>query len=278
MRAALSTVPSSPGRDNEDLAAVTPTAAVLLDGAGTPEGSESGCVHGVPWFVRELGTALLAEITAGGSPLADCLATAIGRMQARHGDRCDLDHTGSPSATVLAVRTHGETLEYLVLADSVLLIDQDRDQPLVITDDREAQAGRELRKHMDSLAGGTPEHTEARREYVETLRSHRNQAGGFWVASTDPAAAHEALTGSLPLADVRSIALLSDGASRLVDRFALASWSDLLRILATNGPDELIRQVRAAEASDPHGSRWPRGKATDDASAVYLTRWHSPTS
>jgi hypothetical protein len=45
--------------------------------------------------------------------------------------------------------------------------------------------------------------------------------------------------------------LLSDGASRLVDLFELATWEELLALLDENGPDELLRQVRAAEATDP---------------------------
>jgi hypothetical protein len=64
--------------------------------------------------------------------------------------------------------------------------------------------------------------------------------------------------------------LLSDGASRLVDPFGLATWEELLALLDENGPDELLRQVRAAEAGDPEGRQWPRTNRSDDATAVYL--------
>jgi hypothetical protein len=64
--------------------------------------------------------------------------------------------------------------------------------------------------------------------------------------------------------------LLSDGASRLVDLFELATWEELLALLDESGPDELLRQVRAAEAVDPQGRQWPRTKRSDDATAVYL--------
>jgi hypothetical protein len=50
-----------------------------------------------------------------------------------------------------------------------------------------------------------------------------------------------------------------------------AHWQpSFLDVLAEQGPDAIIRQVRAAEASDPDGRRWPRGKRHDDASAAYL--------
>jgi hypothetical protein len=64
--------------------------------------------------------------------------------------------------------------------------------------------------------------------------------------------------------------LLSNGASRLVDLFGLATWEELLALLDENGSDELLRQVRAAEAVDPEGRQWPRTKRSDDATAVYL--------
>ena len=95
--------------------------------------------------------------------------------------------------------------------------------------------------------------------------------GGFWVAAANPAAAYESLTGIRPVDDVESVALLSDGASRLVDRFDLKTWADTIATLRDRGPAALIAEVRRAEHSDPQGSRWPRGKTYDDATAAYCT-------
>jgi hypothetical protein len=67
--------------------------------------------------------------------------------------------------------------------------------------------------------------------------------------------------------------LLSDGASRLVDLFELATWEELLALLDENGPDELLRQVRAAEAVDPKVASGPGpSAATTPASCT----WSSP--
>jgi hypothetical protein len=77
-------------------------------------------------------------------------------------------------------------------------------------------------------------------------------------------------TGTLPSKSLQRAVLLSDGASRLVDLFELATWEELLAMLDENGPDELLRQVRAAGAVDPEGRQWPRTKRSDDATAVYL--------
>ncbi|MEV0971631.1 integrase [Microtetraspora glauca] len=187
-----------------------------------------------------------------------------------HDFTCDVNHPGSPSATVVMLRRTGDALDFLVLADSVLVLDViGADAPMVITDDREGQVGKRYRTAMDALGSGTPDHTAALREYVEAMRAHRNRDGGFWVAASDPLAAEQALTGTLPTDQIRAAALLSDGASRLVDRFGLATWRQALDILAQGGPAELIRQVRQAEHSDIHGKRWPRGKSLDDATAAY---------
>ncbi|WP_214411386.1 protein phosphatase 2C domain-containing protein [Sphaerisporangium fuscum] len=270
MRVTFATEPASSTRPNEDFVAATADAVVLLDGAGTPAGSESGCSHGVAWYSRMLGSTLLASMTQSADPLAETLAEGIKAVTSMHDFTCDLSHAGSPSATVVMLRHAGDVLEWLVLADSVLVLDVgDTAEPMVICDDREAQIGARYRARMDALPGGSPEHAQAHREYVEGLRHHRNRDGGFWVASVDPLAAEQALTGSVPADRVRAAALLSDGASRLFDRFHLATWREGLGILGEHGPAGLIGRVREAERSDLDGRRWPRGKTFDDATAAY---------
>ena len=270
MLVSLATDAASPDRDNEDFAAASANVAVLLDGAGTPGGAESGCIHGVAWFTRQLGAQLLAEASDDERPLPECLRNAICHTRNLHAETCDLDHPGTPSATVIAVRLGPDNVEYLVLADSVLLFDVIGGDPIALTDDREAQVGRAHRAAMDALPSGSPEHDLALKEYVETLRKYRNAADGFWVAASDASAADHALTGSESLDTLRAVALLSDGASRLTDRFHLTDWAGVLQLLDKESPQQLIDRVRAAERDDPHGERWPRGKVHDDATAVYV--------
>jgi hypothetical protein len=65
--------------------------------------------------------------------------------------------------------------------------------------------------------------------------------------------------------------------SQVQDRRALDDESvvrepDLQALLDENGPDELLRQVRAAAVADAGGRQWPRTKRSDGATAVYLVR------
>ncbi|MQS37057.1 integrase [Streptomyces katsurahamanus] len=269
MSITLASTPANADEENEDFAAVGAGAAVLLDGAGVA-GADTGCVHGIAWFSSTLGALLLRTITARpDAPLADCLAGALAEVRSLHSGTCDVGHPASPTSTVVAIRVHEGTAEYLALGDSTVVLAERGGKCTAVTDRRLDDAGRELRRSMDTLPTGSAEHVAALAEFRTALTSLRNRPGGFWIAGPDPEAARHALTGSAPLASLDSVSLLSDGASRLVDRFAFASWADIVGLLGSAGPDALIRRVRAAESQDPVGKRWPRGKSRDDATALH---------
>ncbi|MFF4656624.1 integrase [Streptomyces sp. NPDC001381] len=271
MRVALDSQPAEPGRENEDFAAAAPGAAVLLDGAGVA-GGETGCSHGVAWFSSTLGGLLLRAITTHAArPLPECLAESIRAVRSLHENSCDLVHRASPTSTVIAVRARGEALEYLVLGDSSLVLVGKGEETTVVTDQRLDEVGKRLRGSVDALPTGSPEHAAALAEYRDALTELRNRPGGFWIAGPDPRAADHADTGTVPMGSLASVTLLSDGATRLVDRFELATWKEALAVLSASGPAELIRRVREAEAGDFDGRRWPRGKARDDATVLHWT-------
>lgn len=268
MHAEIATVPGSPDQPNEDWAAATPTVAVVLDGLTTPRDLESGCLHGVPWYVEHLGSALLARLADHTVELTACLAGAIEDVASLHTDTCDLSNPGTPQSTVAAVRVRDSELEWLALADAIIVFDRN-DEVQVISDDRVEQAAASQRDEALRSRVGTNEHEQDVSRLVEVQRRVRNRPGGYWVAAADPAAASESITGAVPLAEVKRVAVLSDGAARLA-KFGLAGWEQILRTLAEEGPRTLIDQVRKVEATDPTGERWPRYKASDDASAVHV--------
>ncbi|WP_433468079.1 hypothetical protein [Spirillospora sp. CA-128828] len=142
MRVEWATDQGSPERLNEDFVAAAAGAVVVLDGCGLPLGTELGCVHGTAWYSRSLGTRLLARMLDGAGPpagppvgppegahrpvprpLVGRLAGAIADVAAAHRQSCDLRVPTTPAATVLALRRRGELVDYLVLADSTVLLD-----------------------------------------------------------------------------------------------------------------------------------------------------------
>jgi hypothetical protein len=248
----------TPGQTNEDFVIAGPTWVAVLDGASAPAGIDTGCIHNVPWFVRQLGTELARLLAySAADPLADALAEAITATRRAHEDSCDLANPDSPSATVVAVRQRDTQLDYLTLADSPLIVDAGG-QVHAITDDRTA--------HLPDYS-------------IEGVRAARNTPSGFYVASTMPDAAYKAIRGSLPNTSVRRAALLSDGAARLVERFNRMDWRALLDLLTADGPDGLIRWTREAELAETDAERATRrGKKHDDATAVLVTHVHrAPT-
>jgi Protein phosphatase 2C len=279
---------STPGRGNEDYVAAGPDWAMVLDGATAPAGVSSGCIHDVRWLVRTLAAALGRRLITAGpaptgpapaapapaapapaapapagpapagpgpadpapadpAPLADLLAGAIAETRDAHAGTCDLASPDSPSATVSVARAGNGRLDYLVLCDSPLLLRHRDGQVTLITDDRLAQ-----------LPGGRPYGTTL-------LRERRNKPGGFWVASTDPGAAYQAVRGSVRLDSVTDAVLLTDGVTRLAEWYGY-SWPDIFARLRDAGPAGLIDLVRSAEAASPR----PGVKQHDDATAVHL--------
>jgi hypothetical protein len=238
---------AAPGTANEDHVVAGPDWAVVLDGATVPAGVDSGCVHGVKWLVHRLAAALAEGMTAAGNgSLADVLAGAVERVCVQHAGTCDLANPDSPSSTVAMARHRAGRLECLVLADSPILVRRRDGSTVVVEDDR-----------LLHLPGGRP-------YSLGLVRAQRNRPGGFWVASTSTAAAYEAVTASFPTVEVESVALVTDGVTRLVDHFG-HDWPALLDLLRTAGPARTIGHVRDAER-DPRA-----GKPHDDATAVLIT-------
>lgn len=257
MRIETATEPGDPSAANEDFVAVALPAGgrggavVLLDGV-TPPPDNGGCVHSVPWFTARLGGALLELSVSAERPglpgLTSCLAGAIARTADAHRATCDLSHRLTPQATVVLARWDAERLEYLVLSDSVLLVEGAKGEVRPVLDDR-----------IDRL-----------RAAGRRVAPLRNTEGGFFTAAADPDVAARAVTGSLPRESVRGFAALTDGAARAVELFHADDWPGTFALLRKAGPEALIARVRALELADLSGLRAPRGKRYDDATAVLV--------
>ncbi len=267
MDVSFATRPGSVSKPNEDFAAASPSVAVVLDGLTAPPALGTGCVHGTPWFVTHLGMQLVsAATTALDEPLAELVAGAIARVADAHAHTCDLDHPGTPSSSVTILRAHDHRVDYLVLFDSVIVLDG-RAGLQVVTDRRVDAVAQPEHLAIRAHPVGSPAHQDRVRRLVAAQRRHRNQPGGYWVAGAKPMAADQAVAGSLPRALVSRAALLSDGVSCLVEPYAVVDWTRLLAILEQRGPGQVISRVREAEDADPTGARWPRYKHSDDATA-----------
>jgi hypothetical protein len=225
----MATDPGTPGWPNEDYACAGPGAAVLLDGCTT-----------VPRD-RDIGC------KHGVAWYARTLGTDL--LAAITGD------TGAPLAAGLAraiaqVRDrHEHTCDLSNRATPAATVTAVRARPGAF----------EYLALSDSSV--VADYDDGR---VPQVISDRHRAAG-----ADAGAAGAAATGAIPLSGLRGVALLSDGATRITDLYQVLSWPEIMDIIRADGPQELIRQVRAAEDADPEGRRWPRAKLRDDVTIVY---------
>ena len=249
--------PADDNTTNEDWFFAAPELLIVLDGATAR--TDTGCSHGTAWYTRQLGAALTG---------AD-LDTAIRQVAERHPE-CDLSHPATPAAAVAVLRLDGHALEYLVLGDVTVLLDG-VDGLAVVVDDRVAATAVPERRDADRFAIGSPGKQSALVRMKHAELAVRNTTGGYWVAAADPDVARHARTGRVALARLRRVAVLTDGAARLVEPFGLVDWTGLLDLLGSAGPGEAIQRLRAAEATDPEGRRWPRNKHSDDATIVFAS-------
>jgi hypothetical protein len=223
MRATLATQAGSPDSANEDWAGVlAPGLAVVLNGLSAPDGTGTGCRHGTPWFVGQLGPRVLAQAAdprpqpgrrpSRGHPPSGQSPSWVRPGASRH-----------PSATMVLLRAHDKGADYLALADAVLLLDT-VDGLKVVSDERVNQLAGKEREAANRVPAGSALKLRRRAQLTRALRRARNRPGGYWVAAADPLAATQAVTDSLARKDLHRAVLLSNGASRLVEVFGLATW------------------------------------------------------
>jgi hypothetical protein len=154
---------------------------------------------------------------------------------------------------VVVARWSARTVEYLVLSDSALLLESEDGTVTAVLDDRLARLPRSALA-TDALIDSTL----------------RNMEGGFFTAAADPSVAARAVTGALPRSSVRSLAALTDGAARWVEKFREGDWTDCLTLVRKDGAGALVARVRELESADAERRMYlGRSKTHDDATVVY---------
>jgi hypothetical protein len=157
-----------------------------------------------------------------------------------------------------------------VLGDSTFVIQHPDDTCTAITDDRRAQVATAKRQeYRERLRNGGG--------YVQRLaglqaaqRLVRNQPGGYWIAESDPAAATQATSRTVPLDQVQALLLLTDGAAAgVMTHGAPKTWPELVRQVDSAGARHLLDGLHELEETDPAGRRWPRSKPHDDKTAIF---------
>jgi hypothetical protein len=157
---------------------------------------------------------------------------------------------------VASVRVRDGVLDFLVLADSTVVLDGDELQ--MVSDHRAGDVSRWLRRRGERPTG-------------PAVRAYRNRPRGYFVAAERPESAYEAVTGSVPSDGLRRVVLATDGATRLVDTFKLLDWPTALDELTKCGLEAFLDRTRDVERDDAARGRRHGAKVHDDATIVLLS-------
>ncbi|GAA3801941.1 hypothetical protein GCM10022380_19290 [Amycolatopsis tucumanensis] len=261
----VTTAQLPPMEESADKIFVTPHAVILLDGASAFVPVPVPASAYADYLGRFLADALTADPAAD---LQEILAEGIKATAAHY----DLRAGESPSSTVTIARERDEHLDLLLLGDNTVVLPGGE----ILTDDRIDRLDLEpRRKYRERLAAGhgfDDEHKALLRELQTQQAQHRNRAGGYWIAETDPAAAEHAyqflrMTSGTPWA-----VLATDGT------FNTAKHLHIVDSLVDPNVDtsflrEILRRCQSwEEVGDPNGRNLPRAKLHDDK-AVALIRF-----
>ena len=127
------------------------------------------------------------------------------------------------------------------------------------------------------LAASQPEADKPllkRKSAIETLRRNRaainQESAKVWTFGLHPACADHARAWVLRLKRPAHLLLMTDGFAALTDRYKAYEPAALVKAAINVGLQELGRELRAIEVADASGSRHPRFKQSDDATAILL--------
>jgi len=268
-------LPGDPAKANEDAFGHDAQAAVVIDGA-TPLGdSLMPGPSDAAWIAQFGARRLMAHLRDGMSApkaLRATLADAQKSFEAlrRHPPE---EMWQTPCASMMLAVPGQGSVEFLWFGDCAGLIKQGDAAVTVVgetLDKRAAEAQRAQllakEKNLSPAAG------LSRPEFIGALRAIRNRinSGNAWLFSPDARAASHVSRRVVKAAPGSTLLLASDGFLALASDYGAYSVDTLMTAAIDKGLKALGEELRAIEAADVGGDKFPRFKKSDDATALLL--------
>jgi hypothetical protein len=268
-------LPGDPAKANEDFLAQNRTAALVMDGA-TPLGD--GLMPGpsdAAWIAQFGSRRLMAHLEQGNGArkaLREALADTQKSFAAlrRHPPE---EMWQTPCASMMLAVPNDDEVEFLWFGDCAALVKQGDAAVAVVgeTFDKraaEAQRARAIAKEKNlSPASGL-----SRPEFIGTLRAARNRinSGSSWLFSPDARAASHVSRRMIKAVPGTVLLLATDGFLALASDYGVYNADSLMAAAQSRGLAVLGEELRAIEADDTGGDKFPRFKKSDDATALLL--------
>jgi len=268
-------LPGDPAKPNEDFLAQGERAALVMDGA-TPLGDSLMPGPSDAAWIAQFGSrrlmAHLNEEKSARKALRDALADAEKSFAAlrRHPPE---EMWQTPCASMMLAVPDDGGIEFLWFGDCAALLKQG-DAPVTVVGETfakravEAERARTIAKEKNlSPAAGL-----SRPEFIGTLRATRNRinSGGYWLFSPDARAASHVSRRVIKAVPGAALLLATDGFLALASDYGVYGADSLMDAALSKGLAALGEELRAIEAGDMGGDKFPRFKKSDDATAVLL--------
>ena len=270
--------PSAPGKANEDICGASGDWAWVIDTSifpGTkPVMHDKSDATWLATFADERLSNLAPQAQDGPSLVRHVIEAArTAFLAAAPAERHDF--VTWPFGAMTLVRRRGDTLDVWTFADTTAYVRPPGGAALTLG---QAPGLRELEsaKAADLIreSGAAPTAILDEPVFLRWLgerRERQKQGGSLALLGLDPRAVDRLRHETVPCPDGTVILLASDGFSALVDLYGHTDAEGLVEAARTSGLDALAVQARLIETKqDPAGLRYPRFKASDDATALLL--------
>lgn len=265
------------GDCNEDAFVVKPAFAVVIDGAtGLNKVHLSPALTDAAWMARRLAELLEEHLQNTGKSVEEIL-TICARVL-----KDELDSMGYnayprsyPSACVSIVRVNGARLECFFLGDCPILLRARGDDSIKLLYDDSVPARDEkvvewICKESSKRGISVAEASKYALDLLKKNRYEMNTLGAYWIFEPTGAGIPHMNHFICAAKEYSSAAIMSDGFFDAVHLYRIVnSFPDLFSQLKAGSAEKICQKIRKLQMDDDALNRYPRLKASDDATAVY---------
>jgi hypothetical protein len=256
---------------NEDAFGQDDHAAVVMDGATSLGDGLMPGPSDAAWIAQFGARRLLAHLRDGEGPrkalrgaLADTQKSfeALRRMPPEA-------MWQTPCASMMLAARSKDGVEFLWFGDCAALVQTDK-AVTVIGDGFDSKVQESLTAAQAAKDNHKP--ATAREHHIDLLRARRNRlnSGNSWLFSPDEKAAAHVSRRIMKAPMAAHLLLASDGFLALATDYGAYNADTLMAAAQDKGLAALGAELRAIEAADAQGEKFPRFKTSDDSTALLL--------
>lgn len=278
----IKTITQWDNKDNEDYLYASNQFSFILDGStGLKKFNIFEGESDARWFANLLGNELKAKLHSNDS-ISNILVESLSQIRNQYTyhlkllgmDMTSLNKVELPTASITVLRFNGKEIEYYQLGDCTTVLYYRDDTVEILHDDSVSVKDKSVIKSLikysyetglsprDCLPKIHPQLVENRNEY--------NTASGYWILDLYGTGIENAEQKIIPLENISSIAMMTDGFASVVDTVKLFdNYKELIKAMSKTPLNEIVDNLFEILENDVLLEKYPRFKLKDDASAIW---------